>query len=81
MQDFIASLKAVSNDLDDIQRDILIQATFKVAAADGLIRVSPSPSCTVPPECYSSLQRIPRCCNVQMLSYVARRTRNVMERV
>ena len=34
------NLKAVSNDLDDIQRDILIQATFKVAAADGLIRVS-----------------------------------------
>ena len=42
VQEFLANLKAVSNDLDDIQRDILIQATFKVAAADGLIRVSPS---------------------------------------
>jgi hypothetical protein len=39
VQGFLEGLKADSSDLDDIQRDIMIQATFKVAAADGVIMV------------------------------------------
>lgn len=41
MQGFVQSLKATANELDDIQRDMLIEATFKVAAADGLMKVGP----------------------------------------
>ena len=39
-QGFMGSLKAASQELDDIQRDMLIEATFKVAAADGIMKVS-----------------------------------------
>ncbi len=40
VQGFMGSLKAASQELDDIQRDMLIEATFKVAAADGIMKVS-----------------------------------------
>ena len=33
------SLNAVSSSLDDIQRDMLIETTFKIAAADGVMKV------------------------------------------
>ncbi len=42
-QGFMGSLKAASQELDDIQRDMLIEATFKVAAADGVMKVSDHP--------------------------------------